>query len=92
MPGGNAPRNAADGKYSLAGGKYILSHIKTGILLIDPVRAHWRIMYEKVKQGISSRGSLSQQILFSVRIELDAARRMAFEGIESEPVGDRIPF
>ena len=84
MPGGNAPRNAADGKYSLAGGKYILSHIKTGILLIDPVRAHWRIMYEKVKQGISSRGSLSQQILFSVRIELDAARRMAFEGIESE--------
>lgn len=84
MPGGNAPRNAADGKYSLAGGKYILSHIKTGILLIDPVRAHWRIMYEKVKQGISYRGSLSQQILFSVRIELDAARRMAFEGIESE--------
>lgn len=79
----NALHNA-DGKYSLAGGRYILSHIKTGILLIDPVRAHWRIMYEKVKQGISSRGSLSQQILFSVRMDLDAARRMAFEGIESE--------
>ena len=71
-------------RYTLINGRYILSHIKTGIMLIDPLRAHWRILYEKMCHNISSRGSLSQQILFSVKLDLDAWQMLIFHEIEEE--------
>ncbi|MDD4819891.1 MAG: hypothetical protein PHD21_03550, partial [Flavobacteriales bacterium] len=73
-----------ENRYTLINGRYILSHIKTGIMLIDPIRAHWRILYEKLCHNMSSRGSLSQQILFTVKLDLDASQMLVFQEIEEE--------
>lgn len=74
----------SENKYSLVNGRYILSHIKTGILLVDPVRAHWRILYEKFLRSISARGSLSQQIIFPVHVALSPWQVPIFEEIKEE--------
>ncbi len=71
-------------KYTLVNGRYILSHIKTGLMLIDPIRAHWRILYEKLMHDLTSRGSLSQQILFTVTLDLTATQRIIFDQMEGE--------
>ena len=71
-------------RYTLVNGRYILSHIKTGLMLIDPIRAHWRILYEKLMHDLTSRGSLSQQILFTVTLDLNATQRIIFDQMEGE--------
>ena len=84
MPGGNAPRNAADGKYSLAGGEYYTEPYKNGYIADRSCQGALEDHVRKSKAGhILSRIAVATDT-FSVRIELDAARRMAFEGIESE--------
>lgn len=84
-PGNTQPDSlSAAGKYTLVNGHYILSHIKTGILLVDPQRAQWRILYEKFLRSISSRGSLSQQILFPVNVPLSPWQRAVFDEIKED--------
>jgi len=53
-------------------GKYILTSIKSGIMLIDQQGAHERILYEKYVSYIAQRKSLSQQLLFPKTIEFGA--------------------
>lgn len=45
---------------------YILSHIKTGFLIIDQQSAHERILYEKYIRQMAHHQSYSQQLLFPV--------------------------
>ena len=71
-------------KYSLVNGRYILTHIKTGILLVDPLRAHWRILFEKFLRSVRSRGSLSQQILFPVTVPLSPWQVPLFDQVKDE--------
>jgi DNA mismatch repair protein MutL len=49
---------------------YIVSQIKSGLLLIDQQAAHERILYEKYLQQLSSGKSASQQLLFPEPLEL----------------------
>lgn len=49
---------------------YIVSQIKSGLLLIDQQAAHERILYEKYLQQLSSGKSASQQLLFPESLEL----------------------
>ncbi|GAL63900.1 DNA mismatch repair endonuclease MutL [Algibacter lectus] len=44
--------------------KYIVSTIKSGMLVIDQHRAHQRILYEDYLQHLTIKGALSQQLLF----------------------------
>lgn len=83
-PGAEEPISQGENKYSLVNGRYILSHIKTGILLVDPMRAHWRILYEKFLRSISARGSLSQQIIFPVHVVLSPWQVPIFEEIKED--------
>lgn len=50
--------------------KYILSHIKSGFIIIDQQRAHERVLYENFLQSIESCQSSSQQLLFPETITL----------------------
>ncbi len=54
-------------------GKYILSHIKTGFMIIDQQGAHERILYEKFIQCLSRNTSSSQQLLFPQTIEFSSS-------------------
>ncbi len=44
--------------------KYIISTIKSGMLVIDQSRAHQRVLYEKFLQHITVKDAVSQQLLF----------------------------
>ncbi len=51
--------------------KYILSHIKTGFMVIDQQGAHERILYERVLETFEKHKSATQQELFPKTIELN---------------------
>ncbi len=54
--------------------KYILSQIKTGLMIIDQHVAHERILYEKALKRFEANMPFSQQLLFPKTIELDPGR------------------
>lgn len=51
--------------------KYILSHIKTGFMVIDQQGAHERILYERIMESFEKHRSSTQQELFPKTIELN---------------------
>jgi DNA mismatch repair protein MutL len=53
--------------------RYILSHIKTGFMVIDQQGAHERILYERILSSFEKNKSATQQELFPKAIELSAA-------------------
>ncbi|MCW3083706.1 MAG: mismatch repair protein MutL [Bacteroidetes bacterium] len=53
--------------------KYILSHIKTGFMVIDQQGAHERILYERIMDSLEKHKSATQQELFPKTLELNAA-------------------
>ncbi len=53
-------------------GSYILSPIRSGMIVIDQQKAHHRILYESFLQKLQEGRSDSQQLLFPKTVELDA--------------------
>lgn len=54
-------------------GRYILTSIKSGLLLIDQHAAHERILYEKYLKQLQNHAGNSQQLLFPEQIHLSVA-------------------
>ncbi|MEW4924970.1 DNA mismatch repair endonuclease MutL [Algibacter sp. 2305UL17-15] len=52
--------------------KYIISAIKSGMLVIDQHRAHQRILYEDFLQDITVKVGVSQQLLFPLELHFSA--------------------
>lgn len=52
--------------------KYIISQVKTGIIVIDQHAAHERILYERTKEIMETRGGISQHLIFPEILELSA--------------------
>ncbi|MEO1515688.1 MAG: DNA mismatch repair endonuclease MutL [Bacteroidota bacterium] len=52
---------------------YIVSHIKSGFLLIDQQAAHERILYERYLEALSNQQTVTQKQLFPKTIELAPA-------------------
>ena len=53
--------------------KYILTPVKSGLMIIDQKRAHERILFEKFMEVLKSESVASQQQLFPQTIEMNAA-------------------
>jgi DNA mismatch repair protein MutL len=53
--------------------KYILSHIKTGFMVIDQQGAHERILYERIFESFERSKAASQQELFPKTVEFNSA-------------------
>ncbi len=51
--------------------KYILSQIRSGLMIIDQHVAHERILYEKAQRAFKANMPFSQQLLFSQTIKVD---------------------
>ncbi|MAN29099.1 MULTISPECIES: DNA mismatch repair endonuclease MutL [Mesonia] len=49
--------------------KYIISSLKSGLLVIDQHRAHTRILYEELLKSITVTAAISQQLLFPLVLQ-----------------------
>ncbi len=64
--------------------KYILSPVKSGLMIIDQRRAHERILYEKFMKTIRSGAIMAQQELYPVSIELGPADYLLIKELSGE--------
>jgi DNA mismatch repair protein MutL len=53
--------------------KYIISTIKSGMLIIDQYRAHQRILYESLLKNLTIKEAMSQQLLFPLQLHFSLA-------------------
>ena len=53
--------------------KYILTSVKSGLMIIDQHKAHIRILFDKYLEQIRHRKGVSQRVLFPEVLELSAA-------------------
>lgn len=63
--------------------KYILSQIKSGLMIIDQHVAHERILYEKALSRIEANMPFTQQLLFPIKIQLDVASYQILKDLDS---------
>jgi len=71
---GNEEQPVRDSAFIVAlHNKYILTPIKSGLMIIDAHVAHERILYEKAINSFAANLPFTQQLLFAQTIELDPA-------------------
>lgn len=70
--------------------KYILSQIKSGLMIIDQHVAHERILYEKALRRLETDLPFSQQLLFPKTLQLDPGRFQVLQ--EINPFLQRLGF
>ena len=70
--------------------KYILSQIKSGLMIIDQHVAHERILYEKALSRIEANMPFTQQLLFPIKIQLDVASYQVLK--ELDPMITKLGF
>ncbi|MDD4158265.1 MAG: DNA mismatch repair endonuclease MutL [Proteiniphilum sp.] len=64
--------------------KYILTSVKSGLMMIDQHRAHVRILFDKYLAQIINRKGVSQRMLFPDVLELSAAEAAALPSIRED--------
>ena len=64
--------------------KYLLSSIKSGVVLINQSLAHQRILYEQFLESITVKEANSQQLLFPVKISFSSAEIEMIYTIKTE--------
>jgi len=64
--------------------RYILSPVKSGVMIIDQRRAHERILYEKFLKTVRSGSFIAQQQLYPVNIELNTHDYMLVKELAAE--------
>lgn len=65
-------------------GKYLLTPIKSGLMLIDQHRAHVRILYDRYLKQLSSDNIVSQSILFPEVLHLTVSQNLIIEELHDE--------
>lgn len=64
--------------------KYILTSVKSGLMVIDQRRAHIRILFDKYLEQIVQKKGVSQRVLFPEMIELTASEAAIFPSISED--------
>lgn len=64
--------------------KYVVSSIKSGMLIIHQNRAHQRILYDKFLKELSQNNTVSQQLLFPLSLSFSKADMDLVREIQSE--------
>lgn len=74
--------------------KYILSQIKTGLMIIDQHVAHERILYEKALSRLEANLPFTQQLLFPLKIQFDPASYQILKELDSmiTKIGFRLKY
>jgi DNA mismatch repair protein MutL len=59
-------------------GKYIVTSVKSGVMIVDQYRAHQRILFDKYMSELTNRDGVSQGLLFTELIQIPATQVGAF--------------
>lgn len=62
--------------------KYIVTTIKSGMIVIDQSRAHQRVLYEKFLKNITIKEAVSQQLLFPIVLSFTPSDRVILDEIK----------
>lgn len=65
-------------------GKYIMTAVKSGLMIIDQHRAHVRILFEQYQKRLDAHKMHSQKTLFPQTVELTAQEVIAFSQIRED--------
>ena len=65
-------------------GKYILTPVKSGLMIIDQKRAHERVLFEQFQRQMTSRSCASQQCLFPETVELSPAEMSLWSELKDD--------
>ena len=65
-------------------GQYIMTAVKSGLMIIDQERAHIRILYDRYMQQMKSNGHRSQKILFPEMIQFPPSDIVTLQKIMPE--------
>ena len=80
-------------------GQYIMTAVKSGLMIIDQHRAHVRVLYEEYLENLRARKMTSQKVLFPENIQLTAAESLTLDkimpemqdmGFEISPMGGNV--
>lgn len=66
------PRVKTQGFFQLKN-KYILTPVRSGLMIIDQRKAHERILFEKFKNSVENNQGVAQQTLFPQTVEFNAS-------------------
>ncbi len=59
--------------------KYIVTTIKSGMVVIHQNRAHYRVLYEELLRNISMANAVSQQLLFPIELMFSSKEMVLFK-------------
>ena len=62
--------------------KYIVCPLQTSMIIIDQNRAHQRILYEDFLSSMTTKKNLSQQLLFPLKIKLNAKQTIELDNVK----------
>ncbi len=62
-------------------GRFILTAVKSGLMMIDQHRAHIRVLYERYMHQITQRKGVSQGVLFPEIVQLPASEAAMLESV-----------
>lgn len=75
---------SADGDYFQLKNKYIITSVKSGMLLVDQSRAHLRVLYDLYLSELQKQKGFSQQLLFPERFRLSPEQQGFYSQIEQD--------
>ena len=64
--------------------RYIITSLKSGLVIIDQRRAHIRILYEKYIGNINRQKSATQKLLFPEIVEFSASEALLMDSLKGE--------
>lgn len=79
-----AEQSLSQGAYIQVKGRYIITSIKSGMVIVDQHRAHIRVLYEKYINNIEKNIQPVQKILFPEIIQLSPAQTEIMSSIDND--------
>ena len=67
------------GRILILQGKYILTPVASGVMIVHISRARERILYEQTLRTLSRQGHVTQTALFPVQVQVGVPQRLLFE-------------
>lgn len=80
----NIEEEVTGGIYFQLKNRYIITSVKSGMLIIDQRRAHVRILFDQFMQEMQQKKGFSQQLLFPETLQLMPEDLLFFEQIKTE--------